>query len=168
MKVSARLLLLIGLGMVSGCMREDLKTDEERIQGPWIVMSMDVNGKAEYVFPTVTFIDDRMDIKERNHDGKASFRLDATQSPKEIDLLNHGGSVTYGIYSIEGETLKICLAASDGQRPKEFTSKPRSGQTLMVLKRDKMNVATFKEQFKAKNKPPKETQLEQGYPPAAP
>jgi uncharacterized protein (TIGR03067 family) len=160
--------MLIGLAMIPGCMREDLKSDEERIQGPWIVMSMDVNGKTEYAFPTITFTDDRMNIKDRDRDRKAAFRLDPTQSPKEIDLTNRSGSPTYGIYSLEGETLKICLAAPGGERPAEFSSKLRSGQTLMVLKRDKMNIATFKEQFKAKSKPPKDTQLEQGYPPAAP
>jgi uncharacterized protein (TIGR03067 family) len=168
MKVSARLLLLIGLATVSGCMRDDLKSDEDRLQGPWIVMSLEVNGKPEYTFGTVTFADDRFDFKNKNRDGKAQFRLDSTQSPKEIDLTNRAGSPTYGIYSLEGETLKICLAPQGGERPKEFASKPRSGQSLFVLKRDKMEIATFKEQYKAKNKAAKDTQREQYIPPAAP
>jgi hypothetical protein len=40
-----------------------------------------------------------------------------------------------GIYSLEGDTLKICFGKDETERPKELTSK--NGQTLLVLKRAK-------------------------------
>lgn len=40
-----------------------------------------------------------------------------------------------GIYSLDGDTLKLCLAEPEGPRPMEFTS--ANGQFLIVLKRAK-------------------------------
>jgi uncharacterized protein (TIGR03067 family) len=163
MKIWTRLVLLIGLPLLAGCQRDDLKTDEAKTQGPWTVMSMDIDGKADYSFGTgtVTFTDDVLDFKTKARDTKTQFRLDATQDPKEIDFTNRAGSTSYGIYSLEGDTLKICIAPAGGERPAEFTSKPRSKRSLIVLKRDKMNIATFREQYRVKHKTAKDTQSEQ-------
>ena len=160
MKTNTRLVLLIGLPLLAGCLRDDFKTDEARIQGPWTVMSMDIDGKADYSFGTVTFTDDVLDFKNKARDGKTHFRLNSTQDPKEIDLTNRAGSTSYGIYLLEGDTLKICIAPAGGERPAEFTSKPRSKRSLIVLKRDKMDIATFREQYRAKHKTAKDTQSE--------
>jgi uncharacterized protein (TIGR03067 family) len=168
MKVSVRLLLLSGLAMTFGCMRDDPKTDEDRLQGPWVIMSLEVNGKPDYTIGNMTIAEDQIEIKSKNLDRKTHFRLDPAQSPKEIDLVNRAGSVTYAIYALEGDTLRICMAPAGAARPKEFASKARSGNTLFVLKRDKTNIATLKEQYKAKTNPPPETKMEQYVPPVTP
>jgi uncharacterized protein (TIGR03067 family) len=42
-----------------------------------------------------------------------------------------------GIYELEGDTLKLCTRDPGQDRPKEFTAKEGSGNTLTVYKRKK-------------------------------
>ncbi len=69
------------------------------------------------------------------------YKIDAKQRPKHIDITapegDQAGKTSKGIYTLEGDTLKMCYANSDGERPKEFESKPGSGVTLVVWKRER-------------------------------
>jgi uncharacterized protein (TIGR03067 family) len=69
---------------------------------------------------------------------QGSFRIDPTARPRTIDvIITQGaarGQVLQGIYDRDGDTLRVCLAARAGPRPSEMSSKPDSGQTLMVHK----------------------------------
>jgi len=47
------------------------------------------------------------------------------------------GKTSKGIYHLEGDTLKMCYAVPDKDRPKDFESKPGSGLTLVIWKRSK-------------------------------
>ena len=64
-------------------------------------------------------------------------KLDATKSPKEIDLLNAGMNkreTWKGIYELQGDTLKLCVATgSDQTRPKEFTTKGADSATMYFI-----------------------------------
>lgn len=63
----------------------------------------------------------------------ATFTLDASQSPKHIDYVNRSGKnkgkAQAGIYEIDGNTLRICVAPPGGARPKDFTSKKGDGRS---------------------------------------
>ena len=84
-----------------------------------------------------------------------TITLDPTKNPKQIDLTTNSGgqsSVTLGIYQLEGNTLKLCLApttprrivvrdggkqevvVTGGKRPTGFD--PKQGAVL-ILKREK-------------------------------
>ncbi len=39
-----------------------------------------------------------------------------------------------GIYELEGDTQRICVAKGNEERPAEFMSKPGSGQMIQILK----------------------------------
>ena len=69
------------------------------------------------------------------------YKIDAKQRPKHIDITapegEQAGSTSKGIYAIEGDTLRMCYANPDKGRPKDFESKPGSGVTLVVWKREK-------------------------------
>jgi uncharacterized protein (TIGR03067 family) len=71
----------------------------------------------------------------------ATFTIDPTQSPKTIDyLLTEGrnkGKTQLGIYEIDGDTLKYCVAAVGLDRPTAFETKEGSGWSLVVWKREK-------------------------------
>jgi uncharacterized protein (TIGR03067 family) len=151
MKTFARILLLIGLPAITGCTSDDLRSDEDRIQSSWIMMSGVIDGKEQYV-GSALFNGDKLDLRVKKQDLYKTFRLDATTNPKGINFINRAGTPTYGIYSLDKETLKICLAAPGGERPKEFAAKSKSGQALFVFKRDKMEISTAKEQYREKNK----------------
>jgi uncharacterized protein (TIGR03067 family) len=71
---------------------------------------------------------------------KGTFKIDATKSPKEIDVLDESGAknerTKLGIYQIDGDTYKFCLARAGKPRPAQFTSVVDSGHALGVSKRE--------------------------------
>ena len=74
---------------------------------------------------------------------EATVKLDPTKKPKTIDVAftegEHKGKTALGIYEIEGDTFRVCLArpgSGDG-RPAEFFAKAGSGRILVVYQREK-------------------------------
>ena len=68
--------------------------------------------------------------------GGTIVSIDPTKNPKTIEY-DYGGAIYRGIYEIDGDTFKDCLTNESEKRPKEFTSKPGSGNQLMIHKRVK-------------------------------
>jgi uncharacterized protein (TIGR03067 family) len=70
---------------------------------------------------------------------KMEFTSDSSTSPKTIDYFNIAGSnkgkAQYGIFEFEGDLLKICVSAPDGERPSRFLSTPGDGGMMTVWKR---------------------------------
>jgi uncharacterized protein (TIGR03067 family) len=68
-------------------------------------------------------------------------KLDVTKTPKEIDIMDDSGTrnarTQLGIYELDGDAYKYCLAPAGKPRPKEFTSKEGSKHSLGVSKREK-------------------------------
>jgi uncharacterized protein (TIGR03067 family) len=54
-----------------------------------------------------------------------------------FDLTDKEGHRALGIYSVEGDKLRICWTERGKARPTEFATKPGSGFDLWVLKREK-------------------------------
>jgi uncharacterized protein (TIGR03067 family) len=71
----------------------------------------------------------------------ATLKLDPTKSPAWIDITFTEGPETgkarHGIYTLEGDTQRICYSDLDGDRPKEFASKPGTNHRLVVFQRSK-------------------------------
>jgi hypothetical protein len=73
---------------------------------------------------------------------EGTFRLDAAASPRAIDLRIIDGGTGTGIYSLEGDKLKLCLelclsGKEKQNRPSEFSGKDdSSNQAYFVLKRE--------------------------------
>jgi uncharacterized protein (TIGR03067 family) len=106
------------------------KSDHERLQGTWAFVSEERGGKQveppeEAKGATLTFQGDRAVFKQKGGGHEASFKLDPTRTPKEIDLtVEEGGksAVHKGLYALEGDTLKMCLAHPPQPRPTAFAS----------------------------------------------
>jgi uncharacterized protein (TIGR03067 family) len=71
----------------------------------------------------------------------ATSLIDPTADQMTIDFVytlgDLKGQTAPGIYKIEDDLLTICRSAPGQARPKEFESKPGSGQTLMTYRREK-------------------------------
>jgi uncharacterized protein (TIGR03067 family) len=151
------------LGLVSipgAAYADDAKKPEKEgkanIAGYWKVVSAEMDGKKidkERVRLTTWVFTDKSFAGWLPQDGKGKFAYERGEADKRrtIDITvvqaeRLGGpkkSVYLGIYSVEGDTLKIRYAAADQPRPTEFPTKagpegtiPGSGGTLFVLKRE--------------------------------
>jgi hypothetical protein len=61
--------------------------------------------------------------------------LDPTSKPKTYDFVMSGRTIE-GIYSLDGDTLRLCYnPATDAKRPLSFATERESSQFLFVLKR---------------------------------
>ncbi len=121
------------------------KKDLDRMQGDWVVVSMVRDGRkipdedARAHFRTVKG-DQYTSFHSGKLLGKGTFTLDATRTPRTIDVFPDGGpkdKPIKGIYEFNGETQKICLAGPDMERPTKFESTEGSQITVTVSKRQK-------------------------------
>jgi uncharacterized protein (TIGR03067 family) len=111
------------------------------LQGTWTVVSLETEGKATS-FPENP---PRWVIKDNKvlYAGKelAVLSIDANTKPRSIDLAFQKPKRVYeGIYSLEDDTLKICVnRETEGvkQRPVGFATEGKPELRLLVFKRDK-------------------------------
>jgi uncharacterized protein (TIGR03067 family) len=122
------------------------KKDQEAMQGDWHCEKFVRDGQAasddeaQALFRTVKG-DGYTVSRFRKKAGAGTFKLNASKSPKEIDILPAAGPkgkmvVIRGIYKIEDGKLTMCYAAPEQERPKAFESKEESGVTLTVWVRE--------------------------------
>lgn len=141
---------------------EDKKKDEETIQGTWTVVSWEKIGKKtpddELKALKVTIKDGTMTVDGGKKKEKHTYKLDPSQKPKAIDLTNTGveeKETTLAIYELDGDTLKVCWGEKDpDHRTTKFASDADSGQTMIVLKREKKDEPkpSLEEVFRALHK----------------
>lgn len=112
------------------------------LKGKWKVVSADREGKPikQYIGVVVAFEDDRYTAQLPNGDkGEADVKLDTAKKPWTIDMTPHygpnDGKLFKGICKIEGDTMTLCRGDAEKERPTEFSSKPGTGQTVIVFKR---------------------------------
>src|SRR5262245_18600300 len=139
--------LFLGLGAVHG---GDTAKDWHKLKGNWqAVEILTLDGKAvsadEVKAVKLTFAGaDRMIfIAARSTDKQEySVKMDASKEPKAIDLKaldgESKGDVLLGIYQLDGDTLKLCVASEPKiDRPSRFTSEVGSKNFLYTFKRAK-------------------------------
>ncbi len=148
MKALCFLVITIGaLMFADGLSRDDL----DKLRGTWLTVSLVNDGK--------TLVDEKTPPREGPatklvYDGNkwmiqvgdktvvtGIFKIDSSKNPKEIDIMDESGAkndkTKLGIFELDGDTYKYCLAPAGKPRPTEFTSKAGSGHTLGVSKREK-------------------------------
>lgn len=131
-------LLTLALLLTAAAANSD---DEENIQGTWKVMSAADNGQRtpRAALKDLKFVitRDKITYKFLEKTTEWTYQLDATQTPKWIDLRD-GAGTNLGIYELEGANLKICFPEGrPGERSTAFESKPNSvNDVLIILKRE--------------------------------
>jgi uncharacterized protein (TIGR03067 family) len=134
--------------------------DHKAMQGSWRVIEYDQNGKrlpAEILKKMKVVIQaDRITIQPRlvvevtpltkdrvkfsldeGKSDESQFKLNPGKKTKVMDLTwLRGAKTTKGMYLLDGDTLRICFAMADGNRPKKFPDEPKSGLVRLVLQRE--------------------------------
>jgi uncharacterized protein (TIGR03067 family) len=145
MKLRSLLILAAGLLVAAdGSKGGAAKPDKEILQGTWKLVALEIDGKQVDV---KGLNDARLMVKGNEYCftlGKGhlemTFTMDQGQQPKVIDLAIAAGpnkGKTYrGIYTLEGDTFKICRHTKpDQERPTEFATRADSGLMVVVWSR---------------------------------
>jgi uncharacterized protein (TIGR03067 family) len=142
-----RMLLIVSVGLLVGAddAKDDVKKDQDKMQGTWKLVSGEQNGEAipEDVLKTGKLVvtGDKYTIKFADYDAEGTQKIDPTKKPKTIDSMNTGGQgqgqTFQGIYEVHDETLKQCFGEPGGDRPTEFTTKSGNGRYMFVWKKAK-------------------------------
>jgi uncharacterized protein (TIGR03067 family) len=118
--------------------------DLAALQGDWTVETAERGGndEKEPVGDSVSFSQDTLTIKTKSDSEPrvAKFTLDSSKQPKQIDVVLKRGEQTVtplGIYSLEKESLRICIGRPGTPRPAEFSTKGEADRLMFVLKRAK-------------------------------
>jgi uncharacterized protein (TIGR03067 family) len=130
-----------------GAEKKAVSGDLEKLQGTWQCVVAIKGGKPAppEVVPglRMAFRGNRLFLAEdgRPEKGEGFVRLNSTTSPKQIDVVaseDAKAPLRGGIYDLQGDTLKVCMAEGASQpRPTEFASKPGGKTVYLELKRKK-------------------------------
>ena len=114
------------------------------LAGTWTGVSAIYDGRA---FPDATVHQLRLTLtadRYKTEKGNevlfdSTYTADPSKSPKEINMIGTegdlAGKTAEGIYSLEGDTLRICHTMPGKPRPTSFDSPTGSGIYLVVWKR---------------------------------
>src|SRR5262245_11466781 len=140
---------IVSTALISVPSDDTSKKDLDLMQGEWVVDSAIRDGqeqpKSELGKMTRSVVNNELTIVVEGAEGvatiKSSIVIDATKSPKTIDVTRTNGPTkgrtALGIYEFDGDRMKTCVAPPGKDRPTEFVSKPGSELTVTVWRRVK-------------------------------
>ena len=128
------------------------RQDIDLLQGTWSVTSLEMNGQAT---PAEILESARMVVAGNRFtslgmgaDYQGVLELDATTSPRQctmkFDAGPEKGNTNLGIYELDGDSWRICLATHGAVRPASFDSRSGDGFALETLTRGERAPATEK------------------------
>jgi uncharacterized protein (TIGR03067 family) len=114
----------------------DKQSDADRIQGSWAIVREDARGKERAAVDVkgtpVRISEKTITVKDDEHkiDWVVSYTLDPSREPKGIVMtLTAQGSdkpqVSYGIYELNGDQLRLCYGLTPDAVPKSFKTEPK-------------------------------------------
>jgi internalin A len=148
MKLRALIIVITSLLIAADKAKDDtVKKELEQLKGTWVATSYVKDSKpapeADLKMMKLVIAGDQVTFTKGKDLRKATYKLDPTQKPKTVDIVMvdgpDKGKTLQGIYEINGDEFKICLAILDKPRPKEFAAKPET--ILETWKREKAPIA---------------------------
>jgi len=144
MKMLILVVFIATLALVSDTPQEiAAKKDLEKFQGTWQLISAETDGKkapedrVKKIRVVIQGAKHNVFFGEENVAKDIPFTIDPTKNPKTVTDHLPDGKEIQGIYDLEGDTLKSCVAPIGKDRPTEFASKPGTGHTLRLFKKAK-------------------------------
>jgi uncharacterized protein (TIGR03067 family) len=126
--------------------KDAVRKEMAKFEGTWKFVSIEMEGAKlaeEQVKQSGKMVirGNKFTIPSGDVPYRGTFKVDVSSKPKQIDVsFTEGpekGKSLLGIYELEGDTYKVCLAFPGKPRPKAFATKAGSGCVLEVLKREK-------------------------------
>jgi erythromycin esterase len=124
---------------------EAAQKELKQLQGRWRGVSMKQDGQELALEGALANLEIVIKGNERTTKAgetifsRAVFSMNPTATPKTIDVTitegTQAGKTLLGVYELDGDTYRICLAKPGDPRPQKIESKRGSGQTLTVLAR---------------------------------
>jgi uncharacterized protein (TIGR03067 family) len=123
-----------------------VQKEMKKLEGTWTVASMESRGRKRTA-AMIERMNYRMTVKGDTYSWEvrnrktigATIKLDTKKNPKTMDLLVTEGTLKgqtmRAIYTLDGDTLKICYGPAGGKRPTAFAAPAGSTEVLMVLKK---------------------------------
>ena len=116
------------------------QTDQERLQGKWRPVALEMDGKVErYWFQPPLKVDgDKLFLDARDEEASLNIQLNPTADTKEFDLVAGNQVYLRGIYKLDGDTLIVSYYGklNTPDRPKHFkTAGGGEPQAVLTLRR---------------------------------
>jgi uncharacterized protein (TIGR03067 family) len=136
---------LLVLGLVAATSGAETPVEFKPFQGVWVIEDATLGGrdhKDDFAGMKLTVTGENYVIDFLTNSDKGTIKLDATKSPKQIDLTTRKdgpfkGRTLPGIYEFKGDTVVLCLNSEKPDRPTAFESKVKTPIMLLTFKRDK-------------------------------
>jgi len=137
------LALAVAVAVLSLATDDTPESELDRYQGTWVLVSEEIEGKTVPVeeltgeLKNLSYMvrGDKLLFTSRGEGRSATIRLNPNQTPKTYDLLRDDGRPLKAIYAWDGETIKVCSADDQGDRPMEFKTEAGSRTRIRVWKR---------------------------------
>jgi uncharacterized protein (TIGR03067 family) len=131
--------------VLPACGTNDENKELQRCQGTWKWESVVFDGDEA---PAEAFRDWRIvkqgntyTLTQGNTVARGTFKVDASKSPKTIDITRMAGpkkdTISKGIYELDGDMFEVSIDPEGRSRPTAFESRRGSGYLLYVLRREK-------------------------------
>lgn len=120
---------------------QDRAADEFRkLQGTWVVLGGEHNGKPLEGIQggALTFKDQAFALRTASgRDYTGEVKIDASTSPRQIDLLHSDGTLWEAIYTVDGDAFKLNYVEAGGKdkRPTLFSTSSETEASIVVLRR---------------------------------
>ncbi len=139
--VFAALLTPLALVLPPAARADDLKA----MEGTWKVESAEAGGQPvesdDLKNLEVRIKGDQYNVNTKDGPNIGTLKLDETQKPRTMDATRtegfEAGKVVQAIYTLEGDTLRVCYALDGGERPTELATKEGSPWLLITYRREK-------------------------------
>ena len=126
---------------IGGAAGQPALSDLDKIKGSWIGFE---SKESRFIGTKFTFGDGKGTVsyaatEEPKEDEDFTFKLDASKKPKELDLVLEaapGVASLKAIYSLAENSMQICVASPQHNRPTEFKDDDEK-QFVVILKRQK-------------------------------
>jgi uncharacterized protein (TIGR03067 family) len=135
------------LPILAGPPQDDaVKKELKMLEGSWATVSIEAAGQKvtdedKIKSRKLSTKGNKYTLKVGDETVQGTIEINPTKKPKTIDVKPDSGSnkgkTLLGIYELDGDSLRICLALPGKDRPTALVTAAENGQQLVVYKREK-------------------------------